>query len=190
MRVKTRWNVKDKERSIDQTASVLAFNIWRIGANAVLELENDGFQTDTQKQRLDVIAEFLVFLLHSTDRLVYGRIDDEQRQGLINALAQHLVRILRENAEDLPDSKGYVEQFVARINTLSDEYAEFGFTDGEPSFGYLRFFADRVAGAMGPRDNKWILDHVMTLEAPNALSTLNMALGNQVAPKPPAGADV
>ena len=49
MRVKTRWNNKSKPHSIQDIASAMGFNTWRIACNGVLNLENEGFQTDTQR---------------------------------------------------------------------------------------------------------------------------------------------
>ena len=39
--------------------AALAFIEWRIAGKALLNLENEGFQTDTQLQRLDVLQEFV-----------------------------------------------------------------------------------------------------------------------------------
>jgi hypothetical protein len=77
VRIKSRWNQKERARSIQETASALGFIMWRIAQNALLSLENEGFQTDTQVQRLDVIEEFLAFLLHVVDRRVYDRMDQD-----------------------------------------------------------------------------------------------------------------
>ncbi len=180
VRTRTKWNQKDQPRDFDQVGSALAFNAWRIATAALLELENEGFQTDTQKQRLDIILEFLVFLLHSTDRLVYGRVSDQDRAGLITAFARHVDRIVRDNARDTRGAEEYAGGIIDLINEISNEYVEYPFTDGEPSFSYLRVFADRVAARMGPRDNKWILDHVMQVEGPESIRALRKALRSLV----------
>ena len=57
LRVKNKWQDKNRERSIEDTAGVVAFNLWKIASANVLNLENEGFQTDTQSQRIDVIEE-------------------------------------------------------------------------------------------------------------------------------------
>jgi hypothetical protein len=51
IRVKNRWNDKGRERTAEDTGSVLGFNLWRIAGANVLHLENEGFQTDTYNQR-------------------------------------------------------------------------------------------------------------------------------------------
>jgi len=57
IRLKTKWSNKDRERSPKELASALAFTIWRIGMEGVLNLENEGFQTESQSQRMDITAE-------------------------------------------------------------------------------------------------------------------------------------
>lgn len=175
MRVNTRWS-KGKPRSVDDVASVLAFNAWRIACNGVLNLENEGFQTDTQHQRLTVIGEFLVFLVHSADRRVYGHMDDERRRTLIQSLAGYLMTTWEDNARDASDKVPSRAEFVVRLNQGMDEYADLPFTEEGPGFSYLRLFAEHVASAMGPRDNRWILEQVMDIEAPEAIDVLDKLL--------------
>ena len=67
LRVKNKWNDKNKERTPEETGSVLSFNFWKIASANVMHMENEGFQTDTHFQRLDVIAEFTIFLVHVVD---------------------------------------------------------------------------------------------------------------------------
>lgn len=176
MRVKTRWNVKDKPRSTEEIAGALGFILWRIACNGVLDLENENFQTDDQRQRLDVISAFLVFLIHTVDRLAYERFDQEQREALIRSLALRVVSILEDNARDAAGEERRREAFIDALNAGMNEYAELEFRPDGPSFSYMRFFAAEVAGAMGPRDNQWIIDHVMAVEGPEALETLTKAM--------------
>ena len=182
MRVKSRWSKKDKTRSVDETAGALAFITWRIAANHVLHLENEGFQTDTQQQRLDVIAEFLAFLIHVTDRLVYGHLSDEDRQALISAYALRMADTFAGNVKDVAgasdgDPRG---GFIETLNQRMSDYAEMSFADGQPGFNLLAFFGEKVAGVMGPKDNRWIQDQIMEIEAPEALKPLKKALRDLV----------
>jgi hypothetical protein len=54
VRVKSKWNLKDRERTLSETGAAMGFILWRIAQQGVLNLENEGFQTDTNAQRLDV----------------------------------------------------------------------------------------------------------------------------------------
>jgi hypothetical protein len=178
VRIKSRWNQKERARSIQETASALGFIMWRIAQNALLSLENEGFQTDTQVQRLDVIEEFLAFLLHVVDRLVYDRMDQTERSEFMNALARKLSDFVQDNARDFLGQGDHRAPFIRLVNERMDVYSEFAFREGEPGFSLRRYLGDRVTGVMGARDSKWIDDQVMDIEVPEALNTLNRGLGN------------
>ncbi len=180
MRVKSRWSKTDKPRTVDDTASALAFITWRIASQGVLNLENEGFQTDTQRQRLDVITEFVAFLVHITDRLAYGRMSDDERAALITAYALRTADTYAGNLRDLGETAEGRQDYIDTLNHRMDEYAGMSFRDGEPAFNLLAYFGDQVAGRMGPKDNRWIQDQVMEIEAPKALKTLKKALRDLV----------
>ena len=178
MRIKSRWNQKERARSIQETASALGFIMWRIAQNALLNLENEGFQTDTQAQRLDVIEEFLAFLLHVVDRRVYDRMDQDERSAFLNALARKLSDFVQDNARDFLGKGDHRTPFIRLVNERMDVYSEFAFRDGEPGFSLKRYLGDCVTGVMGARDSKWIDDQVMDVEVPEALKTLNRGFAN------------
>jgi len=178
VRIRSRWNQKDRARSIQETASALGFIIWRISQNALLNLENEGFQTDTQGQRLDVISEFLAFLVHIVDRIVYDRMDDEERAEFINALARKLSDFVQDNGRDILGSGDHRGPFLEMLNQRMDVYSEFTFADGEPGFSLRRYLGECVTNVMGERQSKWIDDQVMDIEVPEAMKTLNRGLGN------------
>jgi len=84
VRIRSKWSAKNRDRSPEEIAGVVAFIAWRICTQAVLELENNGFQTDTQVQRLAIIWEFAAFLIHVTDRMMYEKMDEEERAVFIS----------------------------------------------------------------------------------------------------------
>ncbi len=176
VRVKSKWNVKEKDRSFDEIASALGFNSWRIAQQALLNLENAGFQTDTNLQRLDVIKEFCAFMIHVVDRMAYQRITDEERAELVNALARKLADYVQDNTRDFEGPGDYRTPFVELLNRRMDDYAEFPFADDEPGFGMKRFFGDRVTEVMGEELSKWIGDQIIDIEAPEAVRTLKRVL--------------
>ena len=48
IRIKTKWSKEEREVSLEDAVSVLAFNSWKIGMQTLLEIENEDFQIDTQ----------------------------------------------------------------------------------------------------------------------------------------------
>ena len=177
MRIQTHWNKKGKARSLEETAGALAFVEWRIAGRALLNLENEGFQTDTQLQRLDVIEELSAFLIHITDRLVHDQLSEEERQRFIVALALKTADTYHDNRVD-SEGRGqdFRKPFIEGLNRRLADYAEFSFEDGKPGYAFKRYLGEAVTGRMGDRDRKWITEQVMEIEVPEMLKTLRKGL--------------
>jgi hypothetical protein len=173
VRVKSRWQDKDKQRSLEEVAGALAFIEWRIAGAALLNLENEGFQTDSQSQRLDVLQELCAFLIHVSDRLMHATMDDEQRQRFIVALARKVADTYQDNRSDAEGrGEDFRQAFIDTLNARMADYADFRFEDGEPGYACKRYLGERVTNSMGPKDGKWISDQVMEVEIPEMLKTL------------------
>ncbi len=177
MRIRSRWNDKNRKRSLEEVAGALAFIEWRIAGQTLLNLENEGFQTDTQLQRLDVLQELCAFLIHVTDRLVHDSMGDEERQRFIIALALKLADTYHDNRVDSEGrGKDFRQPFIDTLNGRMSEYADFRFEDGAPGYACKRYLGEHVTDTMGPRDRKWISDQVMEIEVPEMLETLEKGL--------------
>jgi len=172
IRVKSKWNKKDKARTPEEIGSALAFNLWRIAGANVLHLENEGFQTDTHHQRLDVIGELLAFFVHVVDRMVSEKEYSEQaRTELITAIAHSLAKTMHDNRRDVETEGDFMGGFIDMLNQRMTEYAGFTFDEGGPGFQMRRRCGDHVTKVMGAKDNKWITDQIMDIEIPDALKT-------------------
>ena len=99
-RIKKGWSQKDKARSLEDIGSAISFNIWQISGQGVLDLENEGFQTDTASQRLDVITEYVAYLVQLVDRFLFEGFDLDRRKGLITSTGLHLASIMQDNRQD------------------------------------------------------------------------------------------
>ena len=176
MRVKSKWNLKERERSLSEIGGAMAFILWRIAQQGTLNLENEGFQTDSNAQRLDVITEFLAFLVHIADRMTAANLTREQRQEFIGSLARHLADTMQENRGDAQGAGEYRGALIDRLNERAADYAGFSFVDNEPGFAFRRYFGENVRAVMGEKDNKWITDQVMDIEVPEALKPLEKAV--------------
>ena len=172
IRVKNKWNDKGKERTPVDTGSVLSFNFWKVASANVMHMENEGFQTDTHFQRLDVIAEFTAFFVHVVDRVISEKeYSAEDRQALITAMALNLAKTMHDNRRDVSDDKDtdFRSEYIALMNERMAEYSSFNFEEGAPGFQMRRCVGEHVRDVMGEKDNKWIPDQVMDIEIPDAM---------------------
>lgn len=175
MRMRTKWHDKERTVSIDEKANTMAFISWRIAAALVLNLENENFQTDTHKQRLDIIAETLAFLVSVTDRLVVKQMTDEERQEFVVKYAVKLSKTFQENCEDLIGrNTDYKTDFINTLNERLNAYSECSWEEEKemPGFQYKRDFGDFISKKMGARDNKWITDQIIEIEVPEIMENL------------------
>ncbi len=181
-RLKTKWNQDDRKRTPEEIASVIGANIWTLSAEACLFLENEGFETSTQSQRLDVIAEFSAFGAHISDRMVFDEMTAVERELFINALGRHLANTMQMNREDVFGVGEYRKEFINLLNDRMNEYSECGYTHGEgPRFSMRRIAGNHVQTVMGEKDNKWIPDYVIDSEIPKLLLGLKRVFKGQTA---------
>ncbi len=173
IRVKNKWNDKGKERTPEDVGSVLSFNFWKVASANVMHLENEGFQTSTHFQRLDVIAEFTAFFVHVVDRVISAKgYSAEDRHALITAMALNLAKTMHDNRRDVSDDKetDFREEYIALMNERMAAYSKFTFDESDqPGFQVRRYVGERVRDVMGEKDNKWIPDQVMDIEIPDAM---------------------
>jgi len=183
MRVKSRWNQRAKPQSLEEIAGALSFIAWKIATNTVLELENQGYHTESQAHRLKIIAECLIFLFHVTDRLVYPQMTDAERQQFMSALALKMANTYADNqSECTHESYETVHQhFIEQLNQQGNDYAELSFRETEAGFDFLRYFGECVEAVM--KEKHWVSQTILSIEGPNAVQTLKTSLNNLLAHK-------
>lgn len=189
MRVRSRWYKKDKAASIEEIAGALAFIAWRIGQSSVNKMYNAGFNYRSNVQQLAVIGEILIFLIQVADRLAYNELEEGDRVRFVTELAQRLAGTLADNMSDEAGPGDYRTPFIERLNERAEAYAEFSFTDGEPSYPFLRYLGTCVDQLMGGQENKWVVEQVTEVEAPGAVKTLHRAFNNLLEGKKPEADD-
>ncbi len=178
-RLKTKWNQADRKRKPEEIAGVIGFNLWVLAGESCLYLENEGFETVSRFQRLDVIAEFIAFGAHIADRMVFDEMTASEREIFINALGQHLADTMQSNRADVEEGE-YRSDFINLLNERMNEYSECSYTyeDG-PSFSMRRMAGTHVQEVMGGKDNKWIPDYVIDSEIPKMLLALKRVFKGQ-----------
>ena len=164
--IKTRWRNKKAPRTPDERAGVIGANIWKISIETFKHLEKDGFRFGTDRQVTAIITEFIAFLVQLTDRAVHGRSSDAERATLINAVARHLAKTMENNQLDLLGPGDYRAPFIQSLNERFEDYAQFDYVDRDPGYACVRYFGSKVSDAMASSDNKWVIEHMMEIEAP------------------------
>ncbi len=176
-RLKRGWSDKGKGRSLTEIGGAISFNIWQLSGQSVLDLENEGFQTDTHSQRMDIISEFSAYLLQLTDRMVYDSFDQSDRVDLINAVGLHLARVVQDNRQEANGIGNYTESFLKLLNQRIGEYSTCRFNLNEgPGFVFLRLLGDHVTESMGERDAKWITGYIIDIVGNQMFSQLKHIL--------------
>jgi hypothetical protein len=163
--VKTRWRKKG-ERTLAERAGVIGANVWKIATEIFRHMEKEGFRFGSDRLVTDVLAELIAFQVQLADRAAYGRLAETDRAALIGEVVRHLAATMENNQRDLLGPGEYRERFIDLLNTRFAEYAGFEYSGAEPGYPCLRFFATKVADAMAGGDNKWVVEQMMDIEAP------------------------
>ncbi len=163
--VKTRWRKKG-ERTLAERAGVIGTNVWKISSEVFKHMEKEGFRFGSDRLVTDVLAEFIAFLVQLADRAVYRKLSEADRAALIGEVAGHLASTMENNQRDLLGPGEYRKPFIDLLNARFGEYAGFEYAGVEPGYPCLRFFATKVSDAMASGDNKWVVEQMMDIEAP------------------------
>lgn len=163
LRIKSHWH-GESERSLEEIASALGFISWRIAQEYAINLHGQDFVYQDDRQRMDVITEYVIFQLQIADRLSYQQFElaDEERQQLILALANKLAMHIQDNGVDLFGPGEYIPAFFAKLNNRGAEYAKYNYTDDGPSYPFMRHLGYEMQQIMGLEgENRWVIDQVM-----------------------------
>lgn len=182
VRLKTRWhrsnrserNIKGsrKERSLEDLSGVVAFNIWKLAKEGFLRMEKEDFRFREDTQAINVVAELCIFMLHIVDRMIYGKVPEEQRGPLINGIAMEIAKSIESNQIDLLGPGDYIDAFIEKLNDRLSNYAECGFDDEGPAYDFKRVLALNISDIMAETDNKWVVEQIIDIEAPEIIERI------------------
>ena len=177
MRVVHKWH-KSSDRDLKQIAESLAYNCWKFALTSVRGLQDEKFYFTSKAQGMAVTTEVLIFLMQTTDRLVYEAMEPEDRTQFIGAMAYRFLDIILDNYNDLADGNAPDRtDLVGLINERATDYAEFSYGEDGPSYHFLRYFGESVGKIMGQeQDNKWVIDQMMEIEAPDLIAKLKKSI--------------
>ncbi len=186
VRLKTRWHRSKrsernregsrKEKTLEDLSGVMAFNIWKLAKETFLRMEKENFRFREDTQAIDVVSELCIFMLHIVDRMIYDNVPEEQRGPLINGIAMDLAKSVETNQIELlgaDDPAGkYMETFIEKLNERLSNYAECGFDDEGPAYDFKRVLAQNISEIMAVTDNKWVIEQVIDIEAPELIERI------------------
>lgn len=181
LRIKSHWHDADADRSPDETGGALAFIAWRLAKDKAINLHGQDFVYVDDRQRLDVIIEYLVFQIQIVDRLAHLRydLDMEMRRALVGALARKMAGHVQDNSEDLLGPADYVQPFIEKINERGMEYSELDYSEDGPSYPFMRHLGFEIQQVMGSDgENRWVIDQVMDQDGIDVHLQLKRAMDN------------
>jgi hypothetical protein len=178
LRVKTVWFKNAGGRSAAEVATVLASTIWRLADATVSNLSKADCDIVTPERGIRILGEVATFLLHMSDRSVYGRIPDEERAQLIQSAGKRLAEMVVNNLREMgiDDGFDYRANFIDMLNRRAEDYATFDCQSDKPGFPILRYLGLAVRELMLESDQPWVIDQIMELQAPEALGTLKKTI--------------
>ena len=178
-RIHSGWNQKGKKRQIGQIASALAVSIWKISKKTLLNLENEGFDTDTWSDRIEILKEVSCFQLYVVNNEVKAY-EKEKKINFITDIAKKLNETVNTNEIDLKISeKDRKTKFINLLNERMEEYSELQYTD-EPSYKARIILGNHLMNNMGDLDNNWIRMYVIDQEVPKILLSLRRPISSLV----------
>lgn len=186
MRIKSHWFKSDCEKSPQEIAGVLGFNIWRIADNALKNTRKANFEIAIGPQYFLFLTEFLVFLIQVADRIAYRRLSAEARFAFTSELANRVAETLAENQSRLMGDSisAHKQRFIDHLNLRAGEYADFDYGSDGPEFAFTRYLAYCMREVMNEKDVEWVIDQMMSIEAPNAVDMVEKTMRDMFDPEP------
>lgn len=189
LRIKNQWFDNGRPKSAKETASVVAFIVWRVTQNMVKQMRQARFDIDVGPQYFAFMREILGFLLQVVDRMAYERMSAEQRGEFTGALVRRVAEILEESELEWmgPPPEGvdsWRNQFIDFCNQLGEAYADFGHGPDGPDFGFVRYLGSRIEGVMPAKDQHWVKDQLMAFEVPEALEMVRRGMHGALSTEP------
>lgn len=181
LRIKSQWHQSDRNdvntKGLEENAGALAFIAWRIALDRAKNLHGEDYLFNDDMQRIAVICEYLAYEVAIIDRLVFDRISYQEREVLMNALGQRVGDHVQDNAQDLFGPQDYKSGFIDNMNERLNDFAEYAFGDGGPSYSFDHYLGKRVQKLMGvDQTNKWSMDQAMEIDAPETYKRIRKAV--------------
>lgn len=182
LRLRTKWHQTKRVRkgkanraqpkTLADRGGVVGFNIWKIALQTFKNMEKEDFRFASDEQATATLTEIIAFLVQIVDRMVYQQLDESERGELINMIGVHLAKTMETNMKDLFGPGEYRQAFIDTLNQRFADYAECEYTAEGPGYAFKRYLADKISDILAQTDNKWVVEHVMEIELPEAVKSL------------------
>jgi len=170
LRIKSHWFKSGREHTPEELAGAIAFTVWRIADNALKNTRKANFEIAVGPQYFAFLTEFLIFLVQVADRIAFRRLSPEARFDFTSTLANRVAETYAENHSRLLGGSQHEckQQFIDLLNQRADGYADFDYSENDPSFNFSRYLGYCMNQVMDQRDSGWIIDQMISIEAPAA----------------------
>ncbi|OGS81120.1 MAG: hypothetical protein A2061_00655 [Gallionellales bacterium GWA2_59_43] len=170
MRIKSHWFKNGREHTPQELAGAVSFVVWRIADNALKNTRKANFEIAVGPQYFAFLTEFLIFLVQVADRIAFRRLSPEARFDFTSTLANRVAETYAENHSRLLGGSQHEckQQFIDLLNQRADGYADFDYSEDDPSFNFSRYLGYCMNQVMDERDSGWIIDQMISIEAPAA----------------------
>ena len=186
MRIKNSWFKPGREHTPEELAGALSFVIYKIADNALKDTRKANFEVAVGPQYFAFLTEFLLFLIHVGDRVAYRRLPQEAREVFTSTLANRVAETHAENESRLLGGVLAVckARFIDQLNHRAGEYAELDYEENATNFSFMRYLGFCMDQVMDKKDNGWIIDHIMTISAPEAVEMVEKTFRNLLETEP------
>jgi hypothetical protein len=170
MRIKSQWFRSERPKAVSEIAGAVAFIVWRVAQQVLRNMRQADFEIEIGPKYFDFLSEWLIFLVHSADRLAYGRLG-ASRAEFTTTLGNRVGEILSENRSELLGDAGseqIKDWFIDLLNLRLSDYSDFERID----YGCMRYLAGQLTHVVGPGDTLWVHAQVMEIEAPQAIELI------------------
>lgn len=182
LRMKTKWhrskrsqrNIEGsrREKTVTDLAGIISFNIWKLAKEIYVNMEKEEFHLGADTQVIAIITEIIAFMIQVSDRMVYGKFSEDQRQEFVTSLATSLIESIDGNTQDLLGEGDYRQGIIDTLNDRFAEYAECADDESGSSYESRRLLGKKISDIMASTDNRWVVEHIMDIELPKSLKTL------------------
>jgi hypothetical protein len=123
--------------------------------------------------------------------MAHARMGVDERTAFTTALVRRVADHLADNENNLlgappPGQDSSQARFIDLFNLLSSHYADFGHDAEGPDFAFMRYLGHRIEALMPTKDQHWVVDQVMAIEAPEAVEMLQRSLQGVLSTEPRA----